>query len=320
MIEVAAAEVVVEEEAIAEVTETLDAEAVATEAPAAKEAAEDISDNEVSALESPLASRWKSLRPPLPSLPRWLPRLPSRCPPSLLAREALCFLVFSPHAFDWIVCFQPPRSSLLLSTVAMSLPPTSLSQDSTVVTELAVVEAAVTDAPSPPPVSSAVLTELVVAEVLGALSAAEETTSDDLDELFASLHEERGSSVAEKLREFLFFGVHQMTSAEPFLEFRSCLDTAMAMGLLDSAQLDELQSRLAEGEEMIGRYAEANMRMTEGCSLEQELSVIKEQVQPTMSRERTRNLRRLRLRLPSSRPVGISSFSAEMVRSQPELN
>ncbi|CAL9024987.1 unnamed protein product, partial [Prunus brigantina] len=62
-----------------------------------------------------------------------------------------------------------------------------------------------------------------------------------------------------------------MTSAEDFLEFRSCLDTAMAMGLLDSAQLDELHVRLTEGEEMIGRYAEANMRMTEGCSLEQKL-------------------------------------------------
>ncbi|CAL9012337.1 unnamed protein product, partial [Prunus brigantina] len=70
--------------------------------------------------------------------------------------------------------------------------------------------------------------------------------------------------VAEKLREFLFFGVHQMTTAEAFMEFMSCLDTAMAMSLLDSAQLDELQVRLAEGEEMIGRYAEANMRMTEG--------------------------------------------------------
>ncbi|CAL9001589.1 unnamed protein product, partial [Prunus brigantina] len=34
---------------------------------------------------------------------------------------------------------------------------------------------------------------------------------------------------------------------------------------------------------MIGRYAEANMRMTEGCSLEQELSAIKEQVQPAMA-------------------------------------
>ncbi|CAL2266109.1 unnamed protein product [Prunus armeniaca] len=71
-----------------------------------------------------------------------------------------------------------------------------------------------------------------------------------------------------------------MTTAEAFMEFKSCLDTAMALGLLDSAQLDELHARLAEGEEMIGRY----MRMTEGCSLEQELSAIKEQVQPAMAR------------------------------------
>ncbi|PQM38711.1 uncharacterized protein Pyn_41042 [Prunus yedoensis var. nudiflora] len=64
-----------------------------------------------------------------------------------------------------------------------------------------------------------------------------------------------------------------MTTVEAFMEFRSYLDTAMALGLLDSAQLDELQARLAEGEEMIGQYAEATMRMTEGCSLEQELAV-----------------------------------------------
>ncbi|CAL9000787.1 unnamed protein product, partial [Prunus brigantina] len=159
----------------------------------------------------------------------------------------------------------------------------------------ALVEAAVTDALSPPPVSSAVLTELVVADALGTPSAAEETTSpDDLEELYASLHEEGGSSasapldedskaVIERLREFLLYDAYQMTTAEAFMEFRSCLDTAMAMGLLDSAQLDELQVRLAEGEEMIGRCAEASMRMTEGCLLEQGLSVIKEQVQPAMA-------------------------------------
>ncbi|CAL2230067.1 unnamed protein product [Prunus armeniaca] len=81
-----------------------------------------------------------------------------------------------------------------------------------------------------------------------------------------------------------------MTTAEAFMEFRFSLDTAMALGLLDSAQLDELQVCLAEGEEMIGRYAEANMRMTEGCSLEQEPSVIKEQVQPAMARLKENDL------------------------------
>ncbi|PQQ05220.1 uncharacterized protein Pyn_08972 [Prunus yedoensis var. nudiflora] len=176
------------------------------------------------------------------------------------------------------------------------MPSAPLSKESTVVTELAVVEAIATDTPSPPLVSSTVLPEVVVAEVLAAPSAAVETTSsDDLEELYASLHEEGGSStsapldedskaVVERLREFLFFGVHQMTTAEVFMEFRSCLDTAMALGLLNSAQLDELQPRLAEGEEMIGRYAEATMRMTKGCSLEQELVEIKEQVQPAMAR------------------------------------
>ncbi|CAL2255597.1 unnamed protein product [Prunus armeniaca] len=171
------------------------------------------------------------------------------------------------------------------------MPAVPRSQGSSAVTELAVVEAIATDALSPPPVSSTILTELVVAEAPSALSAVEGTTSfDDLEELYGSLHEEGGSSasapldedsraVIQKLREYLFLGVHQMTMLEAFMEFRSCLDTAMALGLLDSAQVDELQTRLAEGEEMIGRYAEANLRMTEGCSLEQELSVIKDQVQ-----------------------------------------
>ncbi|CAL2255295.1 unnamed protein product [Prunus armeniaca] len=133
------------------------------------------------------------------------------------------------------------------------------------------------------------------------MSQLKTTSSDDLEELYASLHEEGGSStsapldedsraVVEKLREFLFFGVHQMTTTEAFMEFKSCLDTVMAMGLLDSAQLDELQVRLAEGEEMIGRYAEANLRMTEGCSLEHELSAIKEQVQPAMARSKENDL------------------------------
>ncbi|CAL2229954.1 unnamed protein product [Prunus armeniaca] len=260
MIEVAAAEVVVEEEAIAEVTEALDAEAASTEAPAAEEAAEDISDDEVSAMGLPQAA-------------------PVEVSSAASAERTL--VVTAPTK-------QPPSAPLRLRGIVFR-------SDSTVVTELAVVEAAATGAPSLQPVSSAALTELVVVDVPGAPSAAEDTPSfDDLEELYASLHEEGGSSapapldedskaVAEKLREFLFFGVHQMTSAEAFLEFRSCLDTAMAMGLLDSAQLDELQARLAEGEEMIGRYAEVNMRMTEGCSLEQELLAKKELVQPTMT-------------------------------------
>ncbi|CAL9011972.1 unnamed protein product [Prunus brigantina] len=177
----------------------------------------------------------------------------------------------------------------------MSMPPAPSPQESVVVTALAVAEAAVTAAPSPPPVSSAVLTELVVADALGALSAAEETTSlDDLEELYASLHEEGGSSasapldedskaVIERLREFLLCDAYQMITAEAFMEFRSCLDTAMAMGLLDSAQLNELQVRLAEGKEMIGPCAEASRRMTEGCLLEQELSMIKDQARPAMA-------------------------------------
>ncbi|CAL8085294.1 unnamed protein product [Prunus armeniaca] len=71
-----------------------------------------------------------------------------------------------------------------------------------IVTELAGVEAIATDAPSPPPISSTILIELVVAEVLGPPSAAEGTnSSDDLEELYASLHEERGSSASTPLDE-----------------------------------------------------------------------------------------------------------------------
>ncbi|PQQ15823.1 uncharacterized protein Pyn_19006 [Prunus yedoensis var. nudiflora] len=73
-----------------------------------------------------------------------------------------------------------------------------------------------------------------------------------------------------------------MANAEIFGEFRSCLDSAVALGLLDLAQLDELQVRLAEGEEMISRYAKAGMRMVEGCSLDQELAKIKQHTQLAM--------------------------------------
>ncbi|KAH0973971.1 hypothetical protein GBA52_015870 [Prunus armeniaca] len=116
------------------------------------------------------------------------------------------------------------------------MPAAPRSQDSTVVTELTLG----------PPVSSMVLTELVVAEAPSAPSAAEvrDLLLDDLEELYASLHEEGGSSasapldedssaVIEKLREYIFLGVHQMITAEAFMEFRSYMDTAMALGLLD---------------------------------------------------------------------------------------
>ncbi|PQM39669.1 uncharacterized protein Pyn_01834 [Prunus yedoensis var. nudiflora] len=135
----------------------------------------------------------------------------------------------------------------------------------------------------------------------GIVFRSETTSSDDLEELYASLHEEGGSSasapldedsktVVERLQEFLLLGVHKMTAAEALMEFRSYLDTAMALGLLNSAQLDELQARMAEGEEMIGRYAEPVTRMAEGSSLEQDLEVIKEQVRPAMARLKENDL------------------------------
>ncbi|KAL6280374.1 hypothetical protein ACE6H2_017255 [Prunus campanulata] len=122
-----------------------------------------------------------------------------------------------------------------------------------------------------------------------------------LDDLYAKLHEEGGSSasapldedsmtIIERLREFLLLGVREMTATGALMEFRSCLDTAMAIGLLDSAQLDELQARLAEGEEMIGRYAEAVTRMAEGSLLEQDLVGIKEKVEPAMARLKENDL------------------------------
>ena len=102
--------------------------------------------------------------------------------------------------------------------------------------------------------------------------------------------DEDSTTVIERLREFLLLGVQQMTATGALMEFRSCLDTAMAIGLLDSAQLDELQARLAEGEEMIGRYAEAVTRMAEGGSLEQDLVEIKEKVEPAMARLKENDL------------------------------
>ncbi|CAL9003837.1 unnamed protein product [Prunus brigantina] len=194
-----------------------------------------------------------------------------------------------------IVFRSPPRPSVPLSTAVSRMPPASSSQESAVATALTVAGAAGTGAPSLSPVSSGILTELAAADVLGAsLATGEAASPDDLESLFASLHEEGGSSasaplgdetkaVIERLREFLLCDAYQMITAKTFLEFRTCLDAAMSMGLLDSAQLDELQVRLAKGEEMLGRCAEASRRMTEGCLLEQELAVIKEQVQPTMA-------------------------------------
>ncbi|CAL2248426.1 unnamed protein product [Prunus armeniaca] len=260
--EVAAAEVAAEGTATAEVGKMMDAEVPATE-----EAAADVPNDEVLAVD--------------------------------LMRAILVEILSAASDVPTlaITAFVEPLSSAPRRPGSIVI-----RSDSTVVTELAVVEAIATDAPSPPPVSSTILIELVVAEAPGVPSAAEGTTSsDDLDELYAILHEEGGSSasapldedssaVIERLWEYLFLGVHQITTAEAFMEFRSCLDTAMALGLLDSTQLDELQARLSEGEEMIDRYAEANIRMTEGCSLEQELSVIKDQFQPAMARLKENDL------------------------------
>ncbi|CAL9011454.1 unnamed protein product, partial [Prunus brigantina] len=189
MIEVSATEVVVEEEASAE-------------AMVAEEAVEDISDDETPALGSPLAAK-VDVAPVVSAEHSLVTTVPASPLPS------------APPRPRGIVFRSPPRSSVPLSTAVMSMPTAPLPQESVVVTALAMVEAVGTDAPSLPPISSAVLTELVAADTLGAMSAAEvsihfslspyaltgrirnfpflyqETASpEDLEELFASLYKE----------------------------------------------------------------------------------------------------------------------------------
>ncbi|CAL8168427.1 unnamed protein product [Prunus armeniaca] len=115
----------------------------------------------------------------------------------------------------------------------------------------------------------------------------EPTSSDDLGGLFASLYEEGGilalialleaksKAVIKQLRNFLHMGVNGMTNAETFDEFKGCLDMAMALNLLDLAKLDELHTNVVKGELMIGHYVEAATKMTMGCTLDEELTIIK---------------------------------------------
>ncbi|PQP94787.1 uncharacterized protein Pyn_25134 [Prunus yedoensis var. nudiflora] len=76
--------------------------------------------------------------------------------------------------------------------VAATMPPAPPSQDSIVVAESAITGATVVSVPSLLRTTSAVMTEL---------SLAETTSSDDLEELYASLHEEGGSSASAPLDE-----------------------------------------------------------------------------------------------------------------------
>ncbi|CAL2259844.1 unnamed protein product [Prunus armeniaca] len=220
--EVATAEVAAEGTATVEVAEMMDAEAAVAEVPAIEEAAAGVSDDEVLAVDSTQA-----ILVEIPSV--------ASAMPTFAVTVFVEPLPSAPRRPAGIVIRSPPWLSLSLSAVAVSMPAAPRSQDSMVVTELKLG----------PPVSSMVLTELVVAEAPSAPSAAEGTSSsDDLEELYASLHEEGGSSasapldedssaVIEKLREYIFLGVHQMITAEAFMEFRSYMDTAMALGLLD---------------------------------------------------------------------------------------
>ncbi|CAL2277909.1 unnamed protein product [Prunus armeniaca] len=227
-------------------------EMVVAEVPSAEAAAVEVPSAEAAAAESPFAAL---TGPPfalaaVPSLAAMVPVGPSpvtprrprgiviRSPPraslplTVAVVSAAVAVTQEPLAEDDIAVIEPLATATLILTptasVSMSMPQPPFSQESTVMTELAVTETSVV-----PP------------------AAEELATSDDLTKLHASLYEEGCSTVSdplvedsraavERLREFLFLGVHEMTTAEAFMEFRYCLDTAMALGLLDSAQLDEL--------------------------------------------------------------------------------
>ncbi|CAL9025564.1 unnamed protein product [Prunus brigantina] len=206
---------------------------------------------------------------PPPVTPHRLSGIMIRSVSIRLACQSL-FLTWVFQTFDFRL--QPPRASLPL-TVAVVSAAVDVTQEPLAEDDIAVVEPLATATPiltptasvsmsmPQPPLSqeSTVMTELAVTETSNKTSivppAAEEpATSDDLAELYASLHEEGCSSIsapldedsraaAERLREFLFLGVHEMTTAEAFMEFRSCLDMVMA---LESEELAQVEVQIAE--------------------------------------------------------------------------
>ncbi|XP_021826557.1 fibrous sheath CABYR-binding protein-like [Prunus avium] len=118
-------------------------------------------------------------------------------------------LTSAPRRPSGISFRSPPQSSPPLAMVAATMPPMPPLQDSTVVAEPVMTRATVVSVPSLLRTTSAVMTDL---------SLPEATSSDDLEELYASLHEEGGSSasapldedsktVIEQLREFLLLDV-----------------------------------------------------------------------------------------------------------------
>ncbi|XP_021809585.1 uncharacterized protein CG45076-like [Prunus avium] len=132
-------------------------------------------------------------------------------------------LTSTPRRPSGISFCSPPQSSPSLAMVAATMPPMPSFQDSTVVAEPVMTGATVVSVPSLLRTPSAVMTDLSLPV----------TSSDDLEELYASLHEEGGSSasapldedsktVIERLREFLLFDVRQMTAGGAITEFRSC--------------------------------------------------------------------------------------------------
>ncbi|CAL9018812.1 unnamed protein product [Prunus brigantina] len=80
--------------------------------------------------------------------------------------------------------------------------------------------------------------EIAVVEPLATATSILTPTSSVMTELegcssVSAPLDEDSRAAAERLREFLFLGVHEMTTAEAFMEFRSCLVTAMALARRD---------------------------------------------------------------------------------------
>ncbi|PQP98090.1 uncharacterized protein Pyn_40212 [Prunus yedoensis var. nudiflora] len=149
--------------------------------------------------------------------------------------------------------------------VAATMPPAPPSQDSIVVAESAVAGATVVSVPSLLRTTSAVMTELSLAvSIQPFLSLFPCVQASCFSPNLSLMSRRPPPPTISRSCTPVFMRKEVARPRLPWTRIprpslsnvvRSCLDTAMALGLLDSAQLDELQPRLAEGEEMIGRYA-----------------------------------------------------------------
>ncbi|PQP98280.1 uncharacterized protein Pyn_26111 [Prunus yedoensis var. nudiflora] len=208
--EVGAAEAVVEEAVTAEeVVEVLDAEIATAEVPPAEETAEEAAE-ELAEETAEEAAEETADEGGEEAIEEEAEEATEEAAEEATADAPVEPLPSAPRRPRGIAFRSPPQSSLQLAMVAATMPPAPLSQGSTVVAESVVTGGPVVSVPSLLRTTSAVRTEL---------SLVETTSSDDLEELYASLHEEGGSSastsldedsktVVERLREFLLLGVH----------------------------------------------------------------------------------------------------------------